>query len=1182
MKKTNSNGKRALRSRTLRFEALESRELLAADVASFFTDSVLLDYSYAEAEFSSAVASSPDWYDLSSSNLNPSDVEQELLEQINRFRINPQGEVDRIFSVATDDELLARNNLVNMAINLTSYPRGSIDVFLEEMRSVESTPPLAFHPTLISAATAHTSYMKARNDISHQCTGEDSLEKRLNKAGFQFGYDDSATTHYGENIGGSFFEQDGFSIASYMHAAFVVDWGIPSHSHRDALAGDYYTEIGISVQSSQKSVGPYLVTCDFGKSVDGARTDGAYLLGVVFDDVDGDRFYDVGEGLGNVSVLVERTGVSGEVESVAISTWNSGGYQLFLLNGSYRVTVSGDGFNTSVTKSVVISDGTNAKLDFLTSDAGEVAPVIDLNGEAEGRDWNVVFVEGSEEPIDVFASSKLTITDDDSAYLYGAKIYLGDRPDGINEFLDVSVGSTSITASFDEQSGNIVLDGPGSIEEYESVIASLSYFNEAEYCDLTNHSISFSVFDGTNWSEEAVLTVSIQPTKLPNMTVHELFVYEGDEGTKAVNFVVELDMPARLDVSFNFNVAVGGTAVEGEDFVVSKGDPIVIAKGEKFTTIECYVVGNYDSLKPEGLKRVEDGYENPSTNFFLEIIDLANAYLTNDNSLAEATIYDDDSPIVLGKTNAYSFENVLSSDNGQRRYVFSLTPETNGLFTWNADSLGVPEGTVISVREFGLESEPIAVSKTTLSGGNVQWFADSDVEYWISVEADADFSSLAAKLLPITDEKVVLVDPIFDDAETNLVQLMWEDEDVQVSLDNLFWNLDSDYWNGTSFRTERNDLEFAMRLPAFSNGVTTETDDNGSTDFLIEDRGSITTVGFAAFHFYGEDENENITFSGTSGNDYLYYSDGSGYFQRSDGKMFTFSGVNNVTIDGAGGFDNAYIEDTPFDDRFETNNDMLALYGGGFSLTAKKFSDVRALFNKGGEDSYFASDHGDDVKASISKMSAILSGTFATIENGELNQSEELLTDPSSEAALVYPYIRTIVGVEHINLVPEDSIGSVVLHGDNSASAFLDVQVGNLTTYNKRTDSTTTICRAKSLTISGLNPNSADRLMVNMPETYQTREEGDTLIVEDSATGWTMSIPIWKDVNSVSAALLDDQVEMEEHLDSFFSMWNEEDAQDFELDSIFVDFIASQESYDAFALVHSLKERKDRPNKDAF
>ena len=175
MKKTNSNGKRALRSRTLRFEALESRELLAADVASFFTDSVLLDYSYAEAEFSSAVASSPDWYDLSSSNLNPSDVEQELLEQINRFRINPQGEVDRIFSVATDDELLARNNLVNMAINLTSYPRGSIDVFLEEMRSVESTPPLAFHPSLISAATAHTSYMKARNDISHQCTGEDSF-----------------------------------------------------------------------------------------------------------------------------------------------------------------------------------------------------------------------------------------------------------------------------------------------------------------------------------------------------------------------------------------------------------------------------------------------------------------------------------------------------------------------------------------------------------------------------------------------------------------------------------------------------------------------------------------------------------------------------------------------------------------------------------------------------------------------------------------------------------------------------------------------------------------------------------------------------------------------------------------------------------------------------------------------
>ena len=152
----------------------------------------------------------------------------------------------------------------------------------------------------------------------------------------------------------------------------------------------------------------------------------AHTFGVVLDDLDNDRFYDVGEGLGNISILIERINGTGTPESVTISSWSSGGYQIFLVNGSYRVTVSGDGFNTSVTKSVTISDGTNAKLDFFTSDAGAAIPVIDLNGEAEGRDWSVVYVEGSAESLEVFASSKLTVTDEDSAYLYGAKITLSN------------------------------------------------------------------------------------------------------------------------------------------------------------------------------------------------------------------------------------------------------------------------------------------------------------------------------------------------------------------------------------------------------------------------------------------------------------------------------------------------------------------------------------------------------------------------------------------------------------------------------------------------------------------------------------------------------------------------------------------------------------------------------------
>lgn len=1182
MKKTNSTNKCALRSRSLKFETLESRELLAVDATSALTSSILMDNSSVETGLYSNSAATNDWYDLTSSNLNPSNIDQELLEQTNRFRTDPQGEVERIFSVATNEELIARNSLVNMAISLTSYPRDSIGAFLEEMRSITPTPPLAFNSSLASAAAAHTSYMKMRNDISHQCVGEDPLDKRLLKAGFQHGIDGSGGL-YGENIGGSFFEQNGFSVASYMQAAFVVDWGIPAHTHRDTIVNPVYTEIGISVQSTPKSVGPYLVTCDFGRSVEGVRTDGAYLLGVVLDDLDNDRFYDVGEGLGNISILIERINGTGTPESVTISSWSSGGYQIFLVNGSYRVTVSGDGFNTSVTKSVTISDGTNAKLDFFTSDAGAAIPVIDLNGEAEGRDWSVVYVEGSAEPLEVFASSKLTVTDEDSAYLYGAKITLSERPDGVKESLDLSVGSSSITASFDEQSGRITLEGAGTIEEYENVIASLTYFNESELCTLTNHTIVLSVYDGNNWSEEAVLTVSIQPTNLPNMTVHELVVYEGDEGTKAVNFLVELDAPARLDVSFNFNVALGGTAVEGEEFVISKGDPIVIASGESSATIDCYIVGNYNPLKPEGLKRIEEGYENPSTNFFLEIVELENAYLTNENSLAKATIYDDDSPIILGETDKYSFDSVLSTDNGQRRYVFSLVPVTSGLFTWNADSLGLPEGTIVSVRETGLESEPIAVSKSTLSGCNVQWFADPSVEYWITIEADADFNSIAVRLLPITDEKVVLVDPIFDNADTNLLQLMWEDEDVQLGVGDLFWDFYAGYWDGVSLKTNRNDLDFALTLAPFSQNIATSNGE--TTDFSLDERGSLSTTGFAAFKFYGKTENEKLTFSGTSGNDYLYYSNGVGYFQCSDGNMYSFDSVNNIVVDGMGGVDRAFIEDTPSNDRLETNNDLLALYGGGFSLTAKRFSNVRAVFNKGGEDSYFAFDHGDDVEAHISNSSAIISGTFEVTD-----PANEVGGLPEAGSENLFPYVRTVAGIEHINLAPEDTIGSVVLHGDNSIGAYVDIQVGNLTAYNKRAETTTSVSRAKSLTISGLNPILDERFTVNMPSTYQSREEGNLLVVEDMASGWTMKIPLWKEVETtpdISGSLLENkESEKKEYTSAslsnesngsdsildVFSTWNNEETNDYDLDSIVTNTFIPQETNNVFLLAHSLKD----------
>lgn len=1138
MKKLHFDSKNTIMSRRLKFEALESRTLLAVDpmllsglsgledVCASAPDIsyVPVDTSKEEITFSSCTSEqraqdsllidgneldveeieSSQWY-TRVINVNPSAEEQELLEQINRLRTDPQGELDRIFSNYDDDTLVARNSLVNDAIKLNSYPKGSVESFLDMWSAMTAQAPLAFNTNLESAASSHSSYMKARNDVSHKCSGEDSLAVRVSKAGFESGIEADGSLAISENIGGCFSVNGDYSVASYMLAAFAVDWGVPTHEHLDAMVNAAYSEIGVSIMQTSKSIGPYVVTCDFGSSTEGVRTDGAYLLGVVYDDKDSDFFYDVGEGLGNVSVKIELQDGSG-AQSVTIESWDSGGYQIFLLNGSYNVTISGDGFSSSVTKSVTISDGVNAKLDFRTDEVGSTPPVVDLNGsDGDGVDLDVVFVEGADEPTDVLADSSISIVDLDSTFLYGAKIRFDNRPDGDAETLDVSVSGTELTATFDDQLGAITISGTGTLAEYEQVISSLTYSNTSETCDLTSlRNILISVYDGIYWSEDASLNISVKPTNLPNLTVHDMEIYEGDEGAQIATFVVELDSPARLEVSFNFETQGGGSALEGLDYVISKGDPITIAPGETSAVIECYVNGNFDALKPEGLHVVEGDFENPFTFFYLKIVEVENAFLTNEDSLAKGVIYDDDSPIVVGTTNEYSLANALSTDAGNRRYVFTVTPETSGFFSWNAEALGAPAGTTITVHENSLESEVIAVSTVGMDGGRAQWFADPSVEYWIVVESTSDLAHIHAKLLEISEENVVLVDPLLENSAESLVELMWADDSLEMSVGDLTWSFDSNFWNEVSLKTELPEVEFMTDLRPQSVNSFLESDDDFS---LVMGDLSLSISGFASYVTTGSDENEELTLYGTPGYDYLYYSGGSGFFQTSEGRTYTFNGVNKLTIDGLGGDDFAYFVDSMENDQLVTDNNSITMNGGGFTATAFNFSKSFVVFNMGGEDEYIAEDSGDDVKVVLASGSSITTGTY------DMTFSDELEDEVSA------PYTRTVIGVEKSVLAPTSTIGSVLLNDNGSVGVRLNATVGSLETYDQSSARTTLINRAKSLAISGVHPFVADDFILSLPEEYSYSVDGDQVVVVDSVSGWELTVPSWKFVATSGSSL---------------------------------------------------------------
>jgi len=1153
--KSRAKNRRIADARRLRFETLETRRLLAVDLAPInpeFADAasvvevgkiastgstgstgeiVAVDAAaFAASNVANAesnaetTASTPDWF-VASSTLDATPEEQELLERINRFRADPAGELDRIFSSITETKLTARNPDVNNALSLYQYPRNSIETFLKEWRALESAPPLAIDAALDAAAATHNRAMISRADISHQTSGEKALADRVAAAGFKSGLtNEDGSAALGENVGGSFAANGSLSVASFIFEAFAIDWGVPTHSHRDALTNSSFTEVGLSISSTSKRIGPYVATNDFGTSELGARTDGAYLLGVVFDDSDRDLFYDAGEGLGGATLTIERIDGSETPQKVEITSASAGGYQLFLLNGTYRVTVEGEGFASPVSKTVSINDGVNAKLDFRTADASAAPPVVDLNGdEAEGTGFDALFVEGAVDSAEVLAASKLTIIDADSAFMYGAKIQFANRPDGVDETLDASVAGTNLRASFDDQGGVVTLSGVGTLEEYEDAIASLTYFNAKELCDLTDRVVTISVFDGVYWSEAAELTVAIKPTNLPNMTVQEAFVYEGDEGSSVATFVVELDAPARLDVAFNYRVALGGTAVESETFVVPVGDPKIIAQGETSATIEFYVLGNYDALKPEGLAAVEGGYENPSTDFFLEIVDLENAYLTNEDALVKGTIYDDDSPIILGTVDEYEFAGTLDTDGGKRRYVFTLTPETSGYFAWKADLSAAPNGLTISTRPGSLEAEPLELSQATETGQRVQWFADPSVEYWVVVESAADFNAVAAKLLPIDENNVARLDDVFDEATEELLEVFWDDAGLEVAVDDFAWEFAPDstpFGTYPSFQIEGRpnaalDFWLAPEIAgsvASSDWGTTWTSDSGD---------STSASGFGQITYWGGGARETLRFVGTEGDDFLYYANGEGYFETAGGKTYRFENVNSVFVDGgSGGNDVATIEDTAFNDSLKTTNADLTLSGGGFSLVAKNFTDARIAFVNGGEDSLYATDSGDDVEALVAKKKAILTGTFG-----------------GDETTAGREYVRVVTNVAESTFDPETTLGALTVVGDDSTGARYVAEIGALTYSDLETNATTTARNVKSLKITGVAESVGERLEVVVPEDLVETSEDETHVSYVDSKGWKLSAPLWKKAPfaTASAAVGDDEPTATELGDAFFA-----------------------------------------------
>jgi len=109
-------------------------------------------------------------------------------------------------------------------------------------------------------------------------------------------------------------------------------------------------------------------------------------------------------------------------------------------------------------------------------------------------------------PVSVVTS--VEITDLDNTNIESATIEINTIFDTDLEFLDVTTVA-GITDSYDETTGILTLTGSASLDDYETVIASLTYENNSDNPDETQRQIDITVNDGTDDSNTESVLVDV-------------------------------------------------------------------------------------------------------------------------------------------------------------------------------------------------------------------------------------------------------------------------------------------------------------------------------------------------------------------------------------------------------------------------------------------------------------------------------------------------------------------------------------------------------------------------------------------------------------------------------------------------------------------------------------------------
>jgi len=265
-----------------------------------------------------------------------------MLQLINEARTNPSAAAAQLTT-----------NMTPQVANTLQYYGVNLQAAANTIASATPQPPVAWNSALANAAQGQSQYMADNQIQSHTGANGSTSQQRIEAAGY------SNVVSNGENA---------FAYSSSPEEAmqaFLIDWGVPSDGHRITIqqpgvsAQNAYRDVGIGIvqtNPSNPSFGPMVITQDFGSQANSQ----AQLVGVAYSDNSGTNFYQPGEGQGGLQIDAVNL-QTGQVSST--QTWDSGGYELSLPAGQYRIIAS---LNDQVVQTTNVTVGDlNIEQDFI-------------------------------------------------------------------------------------------------------------------------------------------------------------------------------------------------------------------------------------------------------------------------------------------------------------------------------------------------------------------------------------------------------------------------------------------------------------------------------------------------------------------------------------------------------------------------------------------------------------------------------------------------------------------------------------------------------------------------------------------------------------------------------------------------------------------------------------------------